>query len=144
MQESWSGNNHIAAFTCYRKNSASYTSYVAQPLQNFNSNGFYSMDPIEAYNSVYVPMQIPNLYTVNAQTTEEDVASPMGFFKVNTDNGKCEVDPNGSYLFFPQYGAAYQVQPMLQINKKFMIIWNYYGGVRSATMSLDDLLPYGI
>ena len=143
MQESWNGLNHIATFTCYRKNSAKYTSYVAQPLQNFNSNGFYSMDPIEAYNSVYVPMQIPNLYTVDAQSTYEGVALPMGFFKVNTDNGKCEVDPNGSYLFFPQYGAAYQVHPMLQINKKFMIIWNYYGGAHSATMSLDNLLSYG-
>ena len=132
-----------ANFTCYRKTSSSYTSYESQPLQNFNSSNYFKMAPIEAYNSVYVAMQIPNLYTVNSQSTEESVSVAMGYYKIHTENGKCEVEPNGEYLTFPSKDSEpSQDIPLLQINKKFVLLYDY-SLPYSETMSLDDLLPYG-
>ena len=145
MVESQVGDNHTATFTCYRKTSSDYTSYESQPLLNFNANPnkYFTIAPIQAYNSVYVAMPIPHLYTVDSQTTYEKVSSPMGYYKIHTENGKCEVEPDGEYFAFTQYtDGPSQSFPSMQINKKFIIIWNYYDGAQSATMSLDDLLPY--
>ena len=145
MVESQVGDNHTATFTCYRKTSSDYTSYESQPLLNFNANPnkYFTMAPIQAYNSVYVAMPIPHLYTVDSQTTYEKEASPMGYYKINTENGKCEVEPDGEYFAFTQYtDGPSQRFPSMQINKKFIIIGSYYDDVQSATMSLDDLVPY--
>lgn len=96
------GYDATPKLNCWKKGSG-YNSYTPTPVANFTPNPRKNY-PESIAGSVYLYMQVPNLYTNNGQlvTNDTEVVPVFAYFKVHTENNKCEVQLDDYAVVLPK------------------------------------------
>ena len=79
---------------CWRKSGNNYQAYVKQTIQNFIlPEGEYLQEWSELGNNVYAKMDMPGAVDGVGNTSSQDSQfHAYAYYKIHTENGKCEVD----------------------------------------------------